>query len=267
MPGYERILVASSKGGVGKSTAALGLAAEFARLGKRSLLLDLDVTSRSLDLLTGCADNALFTFADLLSGTSPETAVTRPFPSLPGLMLLPAPASRRLAELEEERGISAADLIREGLDKILAWEGFDILVCDTGGGLDLACAAAPYFPFILVAAEQSQTSIRAAEYAASRLERCGGRAIRLCVCAFDLSAVKKEKRAGVIEMIDASSLQCVGVIPFDPRLQKIQDAGQLPPRQSPVTAACRNIARRLMGYDVRLFDGIPALSRRRRLAL
>ena len=56
MPGYERILVASSKGGVGKSTAALGLAAEFARLGKRTLLLDLDVTSRSLDLLTGCAD-------------------------------------------------------------------------------------------------------------------------------------------------------------------------------------------------------------------
>ncbi|MBQ5356123.1 MAG: ParA family protein, partial [Clostridia bacterium] len=41
MPGYERILVASSKGGVGKSTAALGLAAEFARLGKRTLLLDL----------------------------------------------------------------------------------------------------------------------------------------------------------------------------------------------------------------------------------
>ena len=224
MPGYERILVASSKGGVGKSTAALGLAAEFARLGKRTLLLDLDVTSRSLDLLTGCADNALFTFADLLSGTSPETAVTRPFPSLPGLMLLPAPASRRLAELQEERGTSAADLIREGF-------------------------------------------ARGAVYAASRLERCGGRAIRLCVCAFDLSAVKKEKRAGVIEMIDASSLQCVGVIPFDPRLQKNQDAGQLPPRQSPVTAACRNIARRLMGYDVRLFDGIPALSRRRRLAL
>ena len=60
MPGFDRLLVASSKGGVGKSTAALGLAAEFARLGKRVLLCDLDFTSRSLDLLTGCEDSALF---------------------------------------------------------------------------------------------------------------------------------------------------------------------------------------------------------------
>ena len=79
--------------------------------------------------------------------------------------------------------------------------------------------------------------------------------------------MKREKRAGVIEMIDSSSLQCVGVIPFDPKLQRFQDRGELPPRASPVTAACRNIARRLMGYDVPLFEGMPALARRRQLAL
>ena len=56
MPSYSRLLVASAKGGVGKSTTALGLAAAFARSGRRVLLADLDVTSRSLDMLTGASD-------------------------------------------------------------------------------------------------------------------------------------------------------------------------------------------------------------------
>ena len=253
MPGYERLLVASSKGGVGKSTAALGLAAEFARLGKRVLLCDLDDTSRSLDLLTGCQNEALFTFADVLSGTDPERAVLTPWKDLPELRLLPAPSpgAMRRAALERETGADA--LIREGLDRLTAWGGFDMMVCDTGAGLDTASAAASRFPFVLVVSSQSQTSVPAAEYAASRLERCGAGTMRLCVCSFDLSAVKRENRAGVI--------------PRDPRLQRYQDRGELPPRTSPVTAACRNIARRIMGYDVPLFEGMPSLYRRRRLAL
>ena len=267
MPGFERLLVASSKGGVGKSTAALGLAAEFARLGKRVLLCDLDSTSRSLDLLTGCQNEALFTFADLLDGTEPERAAVTPYPELPGLLFLPAPSSRRMRELEAEREADEGSLIREGLERAASWDGYDLLICDTGGGMDAACAAASMFSLTLVVSEQSQTSVRAAEYAASRLERCGAGKMRLCVSSFDLSAVKREKRAGVIEIIDSSSLQCVGVIPFDPRLERYQDRGELPPRRSPVTAACRNIARRIMGYDVPLFEGMPKLYRRRRLAL
>ena len=61
MPSYDRLLVASSKGGVGKSTTALGLAAEFARLGRRVLLADLATTSRSIKTVSeacGYADLA-----------------------------------------------------------------------------------------------------------------------------------------------------------------------------------------------------------------
>ena len=145
--------------------------------------------------------------------------------------------------------------------------GFDLLVCDTGGGLDAACAVADLFPFVLVVSEQSQTSIRAAEYAASRLERAGAGLLRLCVCSFDLEAVRRERRAGMIEMIDSSALQCVGVVPYDKTLQRAQDSDVLPGRRSRAASAYRNIARRIMGYSVPLFDGMPALARRTRQAL
>ena len=268
MPSYDRLLVASSKGGVGKSTTALGLAAEFARLGRRVLLADLDTTSRSLDLLAGCEDRTLFTFADLFTGTDPGEIALVPYEGLPSLLLLPAMTAADARRLAEERETTEPALIREGIERLLAWEdGFDVLVCDTGGGLDTACAAADLFPFVLVVSEQSQTSIRAAEYAASRLERAGAGLLRLCVCSFDLDAVRRERRAGMIEMIDSSALQCVGVVPYDKTLQRAQDRGVLPDRRSRACAAYRNIARRIMGYGVPLFDGMPALVRRIRQAL
>ena len=54
----RRLLIASAKGGVGKSTTAVGIAAEISRMGKKTLLCDLDMTSRSLDMLTARIDLA-----------------------------------------------------------------------------------------------------------------------------------------------------------------------------------------------------------------
>ena len=66
MPLYSKILVTSAKGGVGKSTTALGLSAAFARNGKKVLLCDLDIASRSLDMLTGTEDKSIFNFGDVI---------------------------------------------------------------------------------------------------------------------------------------------------------------------------------------------------------
>ena len=51
-----RILVTSSKGGVGKSTTSLLLALSLAKRGKRVLLCDCDIGSRCLDMLLGIED-------------------------------------------------------------------------------------------------------------------------------------------------------------------------------------------------------------------
>lgn len=267
MPSYSRLLVASSKGGVGKSTTALGLAAAFARDGREVLLVDLDSTSRSLDMLTGCEDSALFDLGDIADGGEIESAILKPSDALPTLSLIPACHQKRIAELCKEKCTSEADLLRTAVERILSECSFDVVICDTGAGICAALAVADLFELTLITSEQSKTSIRGAEYAASMLEKSGARTMRLVICAFDLRGVEKKERAGIIEMIDSSLLACAGVVPYDEKLQYYQDRGRIADGKLISQIAYRNIACRISGREVRLFDGMGKIGRKRMKAL
>lgn len=279
MLSYKRLLVASSKGGVGKSTTALGLASALASMsdpitGKplKVLLVDLDVNSRSLDILAGCDDCAVYDFSDLIttrtgSGVDVSSVAVGCVAGINGLSLIRACTADKLDSLADELGADRYDIIRRALDRIIAEGEQDILICDTGGGIESACVVADRFSFTVIASEQSRTSVRSAEYAAIQLARAGAVNLRLVICSFDLYAVRKEKRAGVIEMIDSSSLQCMGVVPFDRKLQSAQDKGMLPGEKSAAQSAYINIAKRMLGYDVPLFSGIRSYEKKKRLAL
>lgn len=268
MPSCRRLLIASAKGGVGKSTTALGIAAAFARRGMRVLLVDLDITSRSLDMLVGASDMTARDIADLASDT-PDTAevCTKPFDELP-LSFIAACSPERLGALAAARGMREVALLRCAVERILECAArYDVLVCDTGGGCEIPAAVCDLFDRTIVTSEQSMTSVRAAEYAAARLERAGARGMRLVICSFELSTVKREKRAGIIEMIDRSALPCLGVVPFDRRLRRWQDNGELPPERSLSSVAYANIADRIVGKETPLFYRMGTLYRRRALAL
>jgi septum formation inhibitor-activating ATPase MinD len=263
MPVYRKLLVASSKGGVGKSTTALGLAAAFAAQDLKVLLIDFDGTSRSLDILAGAEDMTTADTADISPGSVPAV---HPFDSLPCLSLVPACPPERLASEAKKRDLTREEFLRAIIHDAFAAD-YDLFICDTGGGIDIAQAIADLFDMVLIPSEQSQTSIRASEYAASSIGKNAPKIpMRLVICSFDLTAVKKENRAGVIEMIDAAALQCAGVVPYDRKLQRAQDNGRLPPDNSLSRIAYRNIAKRLTGYDVPLFDGMKKLSGKRRAA-
>jgi len=96
------IAVGSQKGGVGKTTNTIHLAAALAELGRLSLIIDLDMTSGATKALRAPTEGWNSSF-ELLTGAEPaeETIITNEEPEVPLPMNIHlVPSSRKLAELD-----------------------------------------------------------------------------------------------------------------------------------------------------------------------
>ena len=61
----KKIVIASGKGGVGKSSLTVGIGKALAKNGKRVLLIDCDCL-KSIDLLTGITEFLLYNWGDVI---------------------------------------------------------------------------------------------------------------------------------------------------------------------------------------------------------
>jgi flagellar biosynthesis protein FlhG len=131
------IAVASGKGGVGKSTIALGLAMASGERGVRTVLVDADLGMANADILAGV--RARRSVADWLAGrASLDECMVRVAPRT--WLLAGASGVARMADLDPARRMRLV----AGLARVASH--VDRLVVDLGAGigagtLDLACAA------------------------------------------------------------------------------------------------------------------------------
>lgn len=134
----RRIVIASQKGGVGKTTVSLNLSVALAERGRKVLLADLDPQG-GIGLSLAKGETALAGLADLLAGAvSPAKAVlaTR----LPGLSLLPRGRLDAIDVCEFEEALRVPGVLDEALGMVDG--AFDLAVLDTPSGLGLVTRAA-----------------------------------------------------------------------------------------------------------------------------
>jgi chromosome partitioning protein len=93
------IAFANQKGGVGKTTTTLNLAAAFAEKGRKVLILDLDPQGNASTGLGSLADNREFTTYDVLSGGTVEDQYIIKTET-PNLYLVPSTVDLSSADIE-----------------------------------------------------------------------------------------------------------------------------------------------------------------------
>lgn len=172
------ILVTSALEGEGKSTAAVNLAAQFARVGLRVLLIDADMRKPILHRLLGChGSGGLSQY--LAAGPAPSETIRET--ALPGLTLLPGgPIPTDPAGLLS--GARMASLIS------IAMEEFDLVVVDAPPAAVLADAPllASMCQATLFVVEANRTHRKAVTAAVKRLRLARAEIIGLVLNKFDV---------------------------------------------------------------------------------
>ncbi len=233
------ILVASGKGGSGKSSFVTGVGGALTALGKKVLVVDCDIGLRSLDIMLDVTEKVVFDWGDLLlERCNAEQAVIKG-----DIDLLAAPRSF-CDELTPE---ATAKLFKSFA------EDYDYILLDSPAGIDrgfsLAASAADR---AVVVSTPDNVCVRSCSRAFDELRRMGKEDVRLVINMFEVKPVCKRKLLNIDQCIDETGVQLLGVVPRDYNISFSTVTGKQPPSDSPATLAFSRIARRITGQRIPL---------------
>jgi chromosome partitioning protein len=127
-----KISISNQKGGVGKSATAVNLGSALARLGHRTLLIDLDPQANATSAL-GFSKEREISIHDLLLREHPADVAIVQTP-YKGLSLLPSSGDMASAEVELAPLLAREFRLRTSLS---ALEGYDVILIDCPPSLGL----------------------------------------------------------------------------------------------------------------------------------
>jgi septum site-determining protein MinD len=229
----QKIVIASGKGGVGKTSLCVGIGKALSSLGMRVLLIDCDCL-RSLDVLTGVTEQMVYNFGDVIFGRcSAEAALYKN----DGLSVVTCPDSY--------------DNISDYSMKWLIGKyekDFDYILLDAPAGIERGLhMALSVADRAIVISTPDLVCVRSACIAGREIEKAGVKNIRLVINRVSKRDVVRGRLLNFDSVIDATQIQLIGIVPEDPKIRLGSMGREIYKKGQVSYKALGNIAKRIVG--------------------
>lgn len=242
------IIIASGKGGTGKTTTTANLGAALSMRGKLTVLVDMDMGLRNLDVALGLESSVVYDIADVIEGSCTLEEALVKDTRYDNLFFIPAPQTRDASTLSVK-------------DTTELWERlsqrFDYCLIDAPAGIDGG------FKYGMQGADEAivvtipeTASLRDADRVISVLEDNGIENIRLVINKIRPEMIEKGIMMNVDDCIDMLGVPVLGIVGDDEQVVISSLKGQIASAEGDSKAgqAFRNIAARITGEDVPVMD-------------
>ncbi len=206
-------LIASGKGGTGKSTLTASLGMALAESGLTAVIVDTDIGLRSQDTLLNLENQIVYDLVDVVRQNCPLESALLSVPDHPSLKLLPAAQFARVKEIDGKKLRQIIRSLRKDFDYIL-------IDCPAGVERGFRNVMNTGICQAILVTTPDDVSLRDVERAASLLLSAGFERPKLIVNRLDSELVRTGEMLSARAIAAALDLPLLGEIPEDPAVYR-----------------------------------------------
>ena len=194
----KMIIVASGKGGTGKTTLTSQIGMWLSSLGYLTVLVDADAGFRNLDIALGLESSVVYDYSDFMSGTSDLDDILTKSNNSENLYFIAAPQSAKTSDFDTERVKLFWDSVKSR---------FDFVIADAPAGMgDGFMFAAEFADEAIIVSLAETPSLRDADRVIENLENKGIETIRLVLNRINPEQIANKVQINVDDCIDVLSI-------------------------------------------------------------
>ncbi len=235
----KSIVITSGKGGVGKSTTAASIGCGLAGAGYKTVIIDMDIGLRSLDMLLGIESSMIYDIVDVIEGVVSIDEALYKVDRRENLYLLPASQNTDSSAVSPYDVAAVISSVRDRFDYVL-------IDCPAGIGRGFRNATGAVDAAVIVLTPDP-VSLRGAERVKHLLTLDGVKDISIII-----NRVAKENGVSTDECVNRMDCPVLGFVPEDARVPQCAAKGIcVLESETDSGDAYERIIRRFLGETVR----------------
>lgn len=219
------VVIASGKGGVGKTTTSAAISFALAEQGFKTVVIDFDVGLRNLDLVMGCERRVIY---DLINVIKKEANLKQ--------TLIKDKRSKNLFILPASQTRDKESLTKEGVKEIILElsRDFDYIICDSPAGIEKGAILAMYYADLAIIVTNPEiSSVRDSDRILGVLfsktkkakESFGNVKASLLITRYSPQRVSRGEMMHYKDVTDVLSIPLIGVIPESKIILQASNSG------------------------------------------